>query len=210
MTWPVAVHAACMLCAALALVLAGLSLRDTVTREEPRAPESVADLATLSAPGPDGVIAAAKENGAWPTLFGAIPQAPQDVAPPPPLPVTYVLKGLVASEEMRWAILTAGADDHLVREGDVISDDVEVVAIGPEGVWLRFADRRHLVAFEAAQPVRIASVEVGSGNGDVVISSGRQDVRTQSLTPIQLRDIILKAEADRIEKGLVPPGAEDG
>ena len=195
-----ALYVACTLCAMAALLLAGRSLWHVVAEPEPAA-EVV--LSAASGTGPEEGAQPAR-TGAWPAIFGA-PDPELPVATPPArMPATYELKGLVTSGGTRWAILSANGADELVREGDVLAEGVEVESIRPEGVWLRFEDLRELVAFSDAAPIRTASVALRPGDGTGT-SPRRQDVRTQSLTPTQLRDLILKSEADRAARGLVAP-----
>lgn len=204
-----AAHLAATLCAAAALLLAGMSLWDTLAAPGD-AGRPVERAAAPDAPGPGagGPGPEAGRDRPWPALFGVPDPAPQPVAPPPSLPVDYVLKGLVTSGGTRWAILAGDGEDRLVREGDVLGGGVEVAEIRPQGVWVAFEGVRELIAFSDTEPVRVASVEVASGDGDAAAPRARQDVQTQSLTPAELRDIILRAEAARLASGRVP--APDG
>jgi type II secretory pathway component PulC len=142
---------------------------------------------------------------AWPALFGESAPEPQDLeAPAPSATVNFALKGLVTSGEMRWAIVTADGVDALVREGDTLAGGAEVEEIRPEGVWLRIDERRELVAFSDEAPVRTTSVEMEPGASSE--EAAPEEIQTQSLTPVQLRDIILKAEADRVARGVAATG----
>jgi hypothetical protein len=109
---------------------------------------------------------------------------------------------------MRWAIVTADGFDALVQEGDTLVGGAEVEEIQPEGVWLRLGGRRELVAFSDEVPVRVTSVELEPGDGPAETAPGPQQIQTQSLSPTQLRDIILKAEADRVARGVAAPSPQ--
>ena len=137
---------------------------------------------------------------AWPALFGEPAREPREPPAPPQLAhVGYALKGLITSGKIRWAIVAADGTDALVQEGDSLPGDALVEAIQPEGVWLRIGDRSDLVVFSNEAPVRSTSVEIGPREG--LSGVAPQQIRTQSLSPTELRDIILKAEADRISRG---------
>lgn len=187
----------------MGLLLAGRSLWGVMA--EPREAYLVQEI-TAAAAG-FGTEKAGQDDpgrGVWAPIFGEPDSEPPALAPPARMPSKYTLKGLFTSGELRWAILSGDGDDQLVQEEDVLAGGVEVESIGSEGVWLRFEGLRELVAFSDAAPVRIASVELGLHEGGTEPRPRRQEVQTQRLTPTQLRDLILKSEADRLAKGLVP------
>jgi hypothetical protein len=135
----------------------------------------------------------------WPALFGEpAPEPREPRAPPQGAEFRYELKGLITSGEIRWAIVAADGADALVQEGETVAGDAMVEKIRPEGVWLRIGDRSELVVFSDEAPVRTTSVEIGPSEGPAEAAS--QQIQTQSLSPTELRDIILKAEADRIAR----------
>lgn len=100
----------------------------------------------------------------WPPLFGE-PQPPAPPAPPvqaepqppaPPMPpvesLGYRLKGVVRNGKADWAIVTHPTGEFLLKVGDALTEDLTVVAIEAEGLWLSRAgdsDDRVLLGFES-------------------------------------------------------------
>ncbi len=75
-------------------------------------------------------------------IFGSALPLPQVVgataAASPAARIDYLLKGLIASGAMRWAVLSGTDGDILVREGDDLGPDLRIVGI--------FADRVDIAA----------------------------------------------------------------
>ncbi|MFZ7091500.1 type II secretion system protein N [Primorskyibacter sp. 2E233] len=100
----------------------------------------------------------------WPALFGE-PQPPKPPAPPPQAPqpepqppkppkpplgsLGYALKGMVQTGDATWAMVFHPTGEQLVRTGDMLADDIEVVRIDDDGVWIsRQGDAPELLGFE--------------------------------------------------------------
>lgn len=139
----------------------------------------------------------------WPALFGqSAPSAPAtpEAADPPP---DYVLRGLVTSAAQRWAIVTAGGRDLLVREQDGLEGGWTVESIRADGLILALGDRRTRIEFDEDLPVRTIAVE-----GVDLEETGRprpqRSIRTPVASPTELRDMIIRAERERQIRGLVP------
>jgi type II secretory pathway component PulC len=140
---------------------------------------------------------------AWPALFGEpAPPAPAtpEAADPPP---DYVLRGLVTSDAQRWAIVTAGGQDLLVREEDELEGGWTVESIRADGLTLALGERRTRIEFDDDLPVRTVEVEEVD-----LQETGRprpqRSIRTPVASPTELRDMILRAERERQIRGLVP------
>lgn len=96
----------------------------------------------------------------WPALFGekqpprpaAAPVTPEPQPPQVPKPpldsLGYVLKGRVQAGQATWAIVDHPSGEQLVRRGDSLREDVTVVRIDAEGLWVsRQGDAPELLGF---------------------------------------------------------------
>ncbi|MEP2716397.1 hypothetical protein [Pseudophaeobacter sp.] len=84
----------------------------------------------------------------WPALFGekqpprpaAAPVQDEPQPPNPALPplesLGYVLKGRVQAGQATWAIVSHPSGEQLVRQGDHLREDIEVMRIDAEGLWV--------------------------------------------------------------------------
>lgn len=124
----------------------------------PEAPPSLSAL--LPREGTSGTDTPAPARR-WPPLFGE----PQPPAPPvqaepqppaPPMPpiesLGYRLKGVVRNGKADWAIVTHPTGDVLLKVGDPLTEDLTVVAIEAEGLWLSRSGNsadRVLLGFES-------------------------------------------------------------
>lgn len=139
----------------------------------------------------------------WPALFGQpappVPVTPEAAEPPP----DYVLRGLVTSTAQRWAIVTSGGRDLLVREDDGLEGGWTVESIRADGLTLALGKRRTRIMFDDDLPVRTMEVEEVD-----LKETGRprpqRSIRTPVASPTELRDLILRAERERQIRGLVP------
>jgi hypothetical protein len=185
--------------AAGALILSGLRLSEAIEfRRLPGASPLVAADPPEAAGPQAGAVPA--EPVAWPALFGTPADDAPEAAPPVAASLPdLVLKGLVTSGTRKWAILAIDGEDRLLNEGDRIGD-LAVVAIGDEGVEVEVGGEGHLVVFDDSAPVRSVEVEVELGQGAEAPAPVINNVRTQVASPTELRDIILRAEADRVAR----------
>jgi hypothetical protein len=102
----------------------------------------------------------------WPALFGEVqppaPPAPEPVAEPqPPVPVAepqpprppieslgYQVKGVVRLDQSIWAMVSHPTGEKLLRVGDMLTDDVEIMRIDEAGIWVDYgADEPVLLGF---------------------------------------------------------------
>lgn len=96
----------------------------------------------------------------WPPIFGE-PQPPKPVSdapqeepqpPKPPKPpidsLGYALKGMVQMGSATWAMIDHPTGERLVRRGDELAEDIQVVKIDQAGVWVsRSGDEPELLEF---------------------------------------------------------------
>lgn len=141
---------------ALALAaLAAQSLWQQLAAPTAQANQPVAAQPDAPSPAPS----AALPPRHWPALFGE-PQPPKPPSPavqtsaepqPPKPPIDslgYVLKGRVQSGQSTWAIVSHPTGEQLVREGDTLQADVEVIRIDADGLWVsRQGDAPELLGF---------------------------------------------------------------
>ncbi len=95
-------------------------------------------------------------------IFG-VPQAKNPDRPVPAPTATepefgYELRGIIASGSMRWAILSDGRRDLLVREGDRVTDHARIRRIHPEGVDVVIGPRQLSVTFSESDPIALFSL----------------------------------------------------
>ncbi len=93
----------------------------------------------------------------WPDVFGRYepqPPAPEpapepeaEPQPPQALP-EYVLRGLFASQDNSWAIVSDPVGEYLLRVGDELPGGALVDEITEDGVWLQTGQGRALIAFD--------------------------------------------------------------
>ena len=147
-------------------------------------------------------------------IYGSPPPPPPPAAAPvaQPAPLDYTLKGVVASGEMRWAILSRPGGDLLVREGDVLESGVSVAQVHAEGVDLMRDGQRIALGFDAEAPVLYAEIESPAPEAEPeatdpgfgkMYTPDRQAVLFQEMTPAQLQEMLAQAEANRQERGWV-------
>lgn len=145
-----------------AAVYGGLELGQTLTTVQ-EARNETAPGETLAA----NPSAAPTEIGArpWPAVFGVL----NEVAPAPAAPTAvsedYRLIGLIAGQQIRWAIVAYSGGEVLVRVGEVLAGGEVVEDITTEGVWIRQGQKRQRIGFAAEDTATMsgpAATSVGS------------------------------------------------
>ena len=200
-----------ILCGAAGLAgFGGLRLYEAVTRPLPETP-------LAAAPGSAVVTSeTAREDSALDArpflpIFGvpapeAPPPAPQVATAPPPPRLDFRLKGVIATDAMRWAVFSGSGGDLLVREGDALGDRARVSKIYSEGVEVEMDGQTLALTFSDSEPVEVASFETPDeaeperGAWEVPRPT-RQEVIFQDLSQDDILALLRKAEATRQERG---------
>ena len=174
-----------LLVAAAAAAYAGAGLVRTL-----RVPEQAAVLDEGGLrPSPDASSVASAEATGWRPIFG-IPQAAAPPAAGPAAPAApYTLKGLFATDDGRWAILSGPSWDGVVRVGDAVPSGERVAAIDATGVQLEAGGRQRRIAFDDSEAIEVSRTEVRV-EGDATEPA---EVRTQGMAPEDVREMLDRA-----------------
>lgn len=147
----------------------------------------------------------------WLPIFGVPRQDLRQQVARQATGVDYALKGVVASGNMRWAILTGAGRDLLVREGDVLQDGTEIVTIHAEGLDITLDGALVSLGFAEDAPVAVqrltpdpAPPATASADQPTMLppASATEGI-FQNLSTDQVLAILRKAEAQRREKGII-------
>lgn len=200
-----------VLASAAAAVAAGLRLEQALSQ-----PVASVQADDVVSPG-DAVLSMDEEPGPRPFLaiFGTepepIPSAPVAAAEPDEPEFDHTLKGVIASGDMRWAILEGPSGDMLVREGDQI-DGGEIAHIHAEGVEVDIGGEVLTLTFSASERVEFAEIEAPDldDEEDVLADNQprpqkpeRRQVIFQGMSPDDLRKVLREAEQNRKDRGWV-------
>ncbi len=186
-----------LLAAAAVMVWAGAGLVRTL-----RVPETPQIADGSGRPEPSEISATATAAASsWQPIFGV----PDSVPPPPPPPTApatpYVLRGLFATDDARWAILSGPAWDGVVQVGDMLPSGERVAAIDAAGVQLEAGGRPRRIAFDETKAIEVSRTEVRVEGADTEPA----ELRTQGLAPEDLRNMLDQARKIRGRQG---PAAE--
>lgn len=186
---------------------------------EPAPAEADARSADRGAVAPDPVSEEPRSAVlTWLPIFG-VPEAPppeeEIVAPEPPPSFDYDLKGVIASGEIRWAILSGSDGDLIVREGDRV-DDALIRSIHSGGIDVELGGETLSVRFSEDRPVEVAEValdrtepvERSRGNFQTEAEPEIQEVIYQGMTQDELREVVRKAQERQRERGIGTPQTE--
>ncbi len=159
--------------------------------------------------GPDAVAA----RRAFLPIFGAVSQpveAAVGTAPDQkPLRIDHDLKGVIATDRMRWAVFAGAQGDLLVREGDLIDDTARVARIHAGGVDVSVGDDIVSMTFGDGAPVEatsIAAVRIPSATDrrpDVLPRPEPQEMIYKSMSRAEVLAVLQDAEAQRQARGWV-------
>lgn len=214
-----------ILCLAMALggmFAAGLAIKDAVTWK----PGS--DSVVMGTPASDdpklttGTVAPTAEiaaNQPFLPIFGVAevgtPRAEIRSAMPEKPKLSYQLKGVIASQSMKWAILSGAEGDVLVREGDPLGASGEITRIYPDGIEIDVGGETFSLTFSESGPVQVAAFEP---DPDIMATSERplkatpqdtprpqrQEVIYQNMSSKEVLALLRDAERMRRERGWIP------
>lgn len=183
---------------AIALAVAGLVAagfhvtRGLLSPPATAGTESRKAAAPASAPvetdGQENVISQQVDDLEWPPVFGVTPQSgsPGAMVVKPPDP-GLTLKGVIASGDRRWAILSDDNTDHVVREGDEIAPNIMVARIGTDKVELKIDGMDHSLVFSEKSPVKTARLsKSASGTSGTSPVSGQKPASGLSVEPAEI------------------------
>ncbi|MDW4500482.1 type II secretion system protein N [Sulfitobacter sp. D35] len=144
-------------------------------------------------------------------VFG-VPTSPKPVVdaqrPMPEKPrFDYRLKGVVASDLMRWAILSGEGGDLLVREGDKVDGAARIAKIYAEGVDVVLAGETLNITFSETDRVDIAAFEAkpqARSNPRTAPRPKTQEIVYQNMSPDEILAVLSRAEEERQARGWVP------
>lgn len=145
----------------------------------------------------------------WLPIFGVTRRGLPKQSIPSDIRFDYQLKGVVATGSMRWAILTKGGKDLLVRQGDQIGDDIEIAAIHAEGIEVRLPGGTLNVGFKQNQPVEIRRLADPSPKPKVpdqkfatmLPSKETTKIIFQGMTQEDVLKFLQQAETERQKRG---------
>ncbi|SIS95518.1 hypothetical protein SAMN05421759_107153 [Roseivivax lentus] len=144
-------------------------------------------------------------------IYGT-PSAPETrptVAEPAVEPPAFVLKGLIAVGEVRWAVLSRDGVDVVVREGEVLEGGATVTRVRAEGIELGTEAGPMELGFNADAPVALTQIAAGptpDGPSDPkgnFASGAPKAVLFQDMSSDEILAALEQAEERRIARGWV-------
>lgn len=198
------------LVASLAVVLAGWHF--TLVLEDWRdGPSSLPQLQAVAQQDTTRATALHPAERRWLPVFGLARRTLNQETRPEQLAFDYRLKGVVATGNMRYAILTKGGNDLLVTEGDVLDGGPQILAIHAEGLDVQLPDGVLSLGFAENRPVAIKRLEQETPKGAVRDERFATMLPPKETTEVIFQDmdqeailkVLRKAEADRLSKGLI-------
>lgn len=128
----------------LAAVFGGLELGQTLTSVQEARDET--DPGEILSANPSDALPQAGARP-WPAVFGVLNEAAPAPAAPAAVSEDYRLIGLIAGQQIRWAIVAFSGGEILVRVGDVLAGGEVVEDITTDGVWIRQGQKRQRIGF---------------------------------------------------------------
>lgn len=199
---------------ALILSLACLGWATIGLVETLETPERAIPRIGVSLPSPVAGIAA-QASPPFLAIYGS-PTELGTVVPRPVVnddPFGFVLKGLIAVGDVRWAVLSKDGADVVVREGEVLEGGLTISRVHAEGIELTTDDGPMMLSFNADEPVSLREVPAGVALSDAsgqstgpkgnFVSQAPTAMLFQDMTPDEIMAALEAAEERRAARGWV-------
>ena len=170
------------------------------------------DLPSLSAmQSTPSAVAVGEMSLPFLAIYGAPVATTEDapIAERPDETFGYVLKGLIAVGEARWAVLSRDGVDVVVREGEVLMDGAEVTKVQAEGIEIATDTGLMVLGFNSDTPVARAEIPATSLTAEASGTKGNfnanapRAVLFQDMTTDEILAALEQAEERRIARGWV-------
>lgn len=190
------------------LAAAGWSIAAIVTVLEAPAPE----VPVVVSVEPTVNATPAKEaSRPFLAIFGtpAVPEVPEPEVARPPVSFDFVLKGVIAVGDVRWAILSKDGADVVVREGETLEGGVEVVTVLAEEIELVTPNGAVTLGFKSETPVTMAEIRPSETARDRAGPKGNfvpdapAAVLFQDMSSDEILAALEQAEEERVSRGWV-------